>query len=181
MLGSQPILFHLMLKQGFNWFHANSRYTGERYCLNKTKILLFQKMAREISPVGDFIFGSLCTCLLTNMVDVELTIKMVKEIYTYHKDHMAESTIFSPWSMGVIHFPSLRCKIQAFQDDSSKQMMTWNSGMIPQFSAPPRPHRSLRKHAPGKTRTRWSNHNHQFNPIRTNRYNTHDAEPNDMK
>ena len=32
----------------------------------------------------------------------------------------------------------------------------------------------------GLHNTRWSNHNHQFNPIRTNRYNTHNAEPNDM-
>ena len=59
-------------------------------------------------------------------------------------------------------------------------MMTWNSSTTPQFSAPPRPHRSPRKCAPGKTRIRWSNCNHWFNPIRTNRYNIHDTEPNDM-
>ena len=45
---------------------------------------------------------------------------------------------------------------------------------------PLRPHTSPRKCTPGKTRTRWSNHNHWFNPIRTNRYNIHDTEPNDM-
>ena len=91
-----------------------------------------------------------------------------------------ESKVFSLWSKSLIPFPSLRCKIQAFQDDNSKQMMTWNSGMMPQFSAPPRPHRSPRKCPPGKTRTRWSNCNHQFNPIKTNRYNTQDTEPNNM-
>ena len=52
--------------------------------------------------------------------------------------------------------------------------------MMPQFSYLPRPHRSPRKHAPGKTRTRWSNSSHWLHPIRTNRYNTHDTEPNDM-
>ena len=36
------------------------------------------------------------------------------------------------------------------------------------------------KFAPGKTRARWSNHNHQFNPIRTNRYNTLDTKSSDM-
>ena len=113
-------------------------------------------------------------------IGVELTIRMVKGIYTYHKDHTVESTVFSPWSKSVIPFLSLRWKIQAFQDGNAKQTTTWNSAMTPQFSAPPKPHWSTRKHTPGKTRTRWSNHNHCFNPIRTNRYNTLDTKPNDM-
>ena len=112
------------------------------------------------------------------MVDIELTVRMVKGIYTYHKDHTVESMVFSPWSKSVIPFPSLGCKIQAFQDDNSRQTTTWNSGTIPLFSAPPRPHRNPSKHAPGKARTRWSNSNHQFNPIETNRYNTQDREAN---
>ena len=111
-------------------------------------------MAREISPICDFIFGSLHTCLLTDMVDVELAIRMGKGIYTYCKDHTVESTVFSPWSKSVIPFPSLRHKIQAFLDDNSKQKMIWNSSTMPKFSAPPRPHRSPRKCTPGKTRTR---------------------------
>ena len=51
-------------------------------------------MAREISPVCDFIFGSICTCLLTDTVDVKLTIRMVRGIYTYRKDHTAKSMVF---------------------------------------------------------------------------------------
>ena len=77
-------------------------------------------------------------CLPTYMVDVELTIRMVKGIHTYYKDHTAESTIFSPWSKSVIPFPSLRSKIQAFKDDNnSKQATTtWGSSMMPQFFTP---------------------------------------------
>ena len=95
-------------------------------------------MAREINPMCNFIFHSICTCLLTGMWGIELTIKTVKAIYTYHKDHTAESTIFSPWSKSVIPFPSLRQKIQAFKDDNnSKQAtMTWDNGMTLQFSTP---------------------------------------------
>ena len=111
-------------------------------------------MAREISPICDFTFGSLHTCLLTDTIDIELTIRIVKGIYTYCKDQTAESTVFALWSKSVIPFPSLRWKIQAFQDDNCKQMTTWNSGMTPLFSAPPKPHRSPRKCAPGKIRTR---------------------------
>ena len=65
-------------------------------------------MAREINPVCDFIFGSIYMSLLMDTVDVELTIRTVKGIYTYHKDHTAESMIFSLWSKTIIPFPSLR-------------------------------------------------------------------------
>ena len=64
-------------------------------------------MAREISPVCDFIFGFIRTSLLTDTVDVDLTVRMVKGIYTYQKDHTVESMIFTPWSKNVIPFPSL--------------------------------------------------------------------------
>ena len=50
-------------------------------------------MAREISPICDFIFGSIRTSLPMDTVDVDLTIWTVKGIYTYRKDHTAESMI----------------------------------------------------------------------------------------
>ena len=62
-------------------------------------------MAREISLVCDFIFGSIHTGLPMDTVDVELMIRMVKGIYMYRKDHTAESMVFSPWSRTVIPFP----------------------------------------------------------------------------
>ena len=50
-----------------------------------------------------------------DILDVDLTIWTVKEIYTYRKDHTAESIIFTPWNKNVIPFLSLIWKIQAFQ------------------------------------------------------------------
>ena len=71
-------------------------------------------MAREISPICDFIFRSIRTHLTTDTVDVDLTVQTVKGIYTYRKDHTVESMIFTPWSKKVIPFSPLRWKIQAF-------------------------------------------------------------------
>ena len=125
-------------------------------------------MAREISPICNFIFGSICTGL-TDMVDVELMIRMIKGIYMYRKDHMAESMVFSPWSRTIIPFPSLCKKTQAFQDEN-RQMSAWNKGYATSyFSAQPQPRC---RHTLGKTRTRWSNRRNQFNPIKTESYNT---------
>ena len=53
-------------------------------------------MAREISPVCNFIFRSKWTGLPTDTVDVEPTIRIVKSIYTYMNDHMAKSMVFIP-------------------------------------------------------------------------------------
>ena len=119
-------------------------------------------------------------CLLTDMVDVELTIGMVKGIYTYCKDHTAQSMIFSPWSKSVIPFPSLRQKMQAHKDNNKQVAMTWDNGVMPQFSTPQKPSKNPRKHASGKIRNRWSRHNHQFNPIKTNRYNILNTNLTDM-
>ena len=134
-------------------------------------------MAREISPVCDFIFGSIHTALLMDTVDVELMILMVKGIYTYRKDHTAESTVFSPWSRTIVPFPSLQRKIQAFQDEN-RQTMAWNiDHALPYFSTPTKP---KCKHTSGKTRTRWSNQRHRFNAIKTERYNTRDTDSMDL-
>ena len=137
-------------------------------------------MAREISLVYNFIFRSIHTSLPTDTLDVELTIRTVKGIYTYRKDHMAESTLFSPWSRTVIPFPLLCRKIQAFQD-KSRQMPVWdNNNAMPYFLAPPKPKHNPRKCAPGKTRTKWSNQRHRFNPTKMDRYNTCDSDSSDM-
>ena len=135
-------------------------------------------MAREISPVSDFIFGSIWAGLLTDMVDIELTIRMVKGIYTYRKDHMAESTEFSPWSRTIIPFPSLHRDIQAYEDEN-KQTLAWNKGhAAPYFPTEPQPKYRCTS---GKTRTRWSNQRHRFNPIKTECYNMQDREMTDFR
>ena len=134
-------------------------------------------MAREISPVCDFIFESIQTGLPMDAVDIELMIRMVKGINTYRKDHTAESTVFSPWSRTVIPSPSMCKKIQAFQD-KNRQTMMWNNGLATSyFSAPTKP---KCKCAPGKTKTRWSNQRYHFSPIKTERYNTQDRDLTDF-
>ena len=58
--------------------------------------------------------------------------------------------------------------------------MPWNNGGTVQFSAPPKTPRNLRTCALGKIKTKWSNRNHRFNPIKTNSYNTMNTEMTDM-
>ena len=78
-------------------------------------------MAHKIRPICDLLFGSIKMNLPTDMVDVELTVWMIKGIYTYRKDHTIESTILAPWSKKVTPFPSLRCKIQVYKDNQRNE------------------------------------------------------------
>ena len=135
-------------------------------------------MAREISPVSDFIFGSIMTGLLMDTVNVELTVRMVKGIYMHRKDHMAKSTVFSPWSRTIIPFSSLRRKLQAYQDKNN-QMSAWNKGhAVPYHPTQPQPKDRCTS---GKTRTRWSNQRSRFNPIKTECYNMQNREMMDFR
>ena len=99
-------------------------------------------MARKISPIYNFIFGLIRICLPTDMVDVDLTVWTVQGICMYRKDYTMESMIFTLWSKKVIPFLSIRCKIQAFQDE---MMISWNDRNTFQFSAPPKMPRNMRK------------------------------------
>ena len=63
MMESQPIFFHLMLKQGFNWF-----------------MLASEDVEIENVKKKNFIFGSTRTSLPTDTIDKDLTIWTVKGI-----------------------------------------------------------------------------------------------------
>ena len=135
-------------------------------------------MAHEISLICNFPFWLIRKNLLTDTVDIELMLQAVKGIYTYRKDHTMESTIFTPWSKKVTPFPSLRCKIQAYQDDQgNEEVLQWGNTF--QFSAPPMTKTNPRKKSPGKIRARWSN-KARYNPMNTKRPNTPDIPVTNM-
>ena len=58
---------------------------------------------------------------------------------------------FTPYSKKVIPFPSLRHKIQAFQDDKGQETaLPWNDGSVFQFSVPLKLPGNPRKRTSGK-------------------------------
>ena len=136
-------------------------------------------MAGEISLICDFMFRSIRTSLLTDMVDVDLAIQMVKGICTYRESHTAESMTFTLWSKKVIPFPSLRHKIQAFQDNKRQETaLPWNDGSTFQFSAPSKMSQNPRKRTSCKIRTRWSGKS-RFNSIKSRSPNTPETKMSD--
>ena len=62
-------------------------------------------MACEISPICDFLFRSIRTNLMIDTGDIELTVQMVKGIYTYRKDHSMDNPQYSPHEVKGDTFP----------------------------------------------------------------------------
>ena len=95
-------------------------------------------MACEISPICDFLFGSIRTNLLMDTVDVELIVWMVKGIYTYRKDHTVEPMIFThgekrwhlslPWDAKFRHMRMIRGVRKCYNGVilSSSQPLQWH-------------------------------------------------------
>ena len=118
-------------------------------------------MACEISPICDFLF----------LNQDKFTNGHRRHRHVQKGPHH-RVMIFTLWSKNVAPFPSLRCKIQAYQDDQRcERVLPWNRGNTFQFYAPPITQNNPRKRAPGKIRARWSNKS-RYNPMKTKRSNT---------
>ena len=77
-------------------------------------------------------------------------------------------------------FPSLRHKIQVYQDDKrSERAFPWNNGNAFQFSVPPMMQNNPGKRAPGKIRVRWSKKS-RYNPMKTKRPNSPEITVNNL-
>ena len=109
---------------------------------------------------------------------MELMIRTIKGIYTYKKDHAAKSMVFSPWNRTITPFPPYTGKYKPSKVKVADNSVDNNNAML-YISAPPKPKHNPRKHASGKTRTRWSNQRHRFNLIKTDRFHTHDSDSSD--
>ena len=111
-------------------------------------------------------------------VDVELTVQRVKGIHTHRKDHTMESMIFTLWNKKATPFPSLRHKIQVYQDDHrSEKVLQWCNTF--QFLALPVTQTNPRNRAPGKVRANWSN-KARYNPMKNKRSNTTETSVTNM-
>ena len=116
--------------------------------------------------------------LPTDMVDVELMTWIVKgNLHVQRRSHHGVHGIH-PMEQKMTHFPSLRCKIEAYKDDH--EMRKSNNGVILSSSQPLQLHTlTQEKRTPGKIRARLSN-KARYNPMKIIRPNTPDLPVTNM-
>ena len=118
MVEREPILFHVMLRQGFNLFTLASCNPPNRNCISQHRN--FSRMNFNIRAECEFLFHNLCCSLPKDTVDVEVTMWTVGGIHTYRRDRTTQVASYSPWNRQLKPFPFLRKKITEYQEEKSR-------------------------------------------------------------
>ena len=74
-------------------------------------------MACDLAPNCNFLFWYFSCTLPEDMIDVDITVQMLKGNHTLRKDRSIQVSKCSPWGMEVRPFPSLRKKIQDYIEE----------------------------------------------------------------
>ena len=121
MINREPLLFHLMLKQGITWFTlapgteeimwiksfqtSNFKYTPE---------FLFFKMACILQPKCNFLHGFFRCHLPVETVDVEVRITSMQGTHAFRRDRTCQIIKCNPWSTRLHPNPTLIKKMRTY-------------------------------------------------------------------
>ena len=116
LMKREPLLFHLMLKQGITWFTLATYYKIILQKLENSEMtikLIFQ-MACILRPECNFLNGYFRCLLPVEMVDVEVKVKMMQGIHMFWRDRTSQIIKCSPWSTRLCPYPSLIRKMKMY-------------------------------------------------------------------
>ena len=74
-------------------------------------------MGFDLKLLCNFMFWYFQCTLPMDKINIEVTVRMVKGPHTFRKEHTSETTTCSPLSRQINPFPSLRKKIEAFEEE----------------------------------------------------------------
>ena len=114
MVERKPLLFHIMLKQGFTWFTLTSNNPPETVQVNSG---ILPEIACDMSPQFNFLYWFFEWHLPEDTIDVDITVTTMKGIHTFRKDHATQSSTYSLWCSQIRPFPSLLRKMEACMEE----------------------------------------------------------------
>ena len=79
-----------------------------RNSIKHTRYISRERMACDLAPNCNFLFSYFSGTLLKDMIDIDITMHMLKGIHTFRKYQTMQVSKCSPWGMGDKLFPSLR-------------------------------------------------------------------------
>ena len=89
IIKENPLLFHIMLKQGFTWFIMTSNNPPETVYINPD---ILPEMPCDLSPQCNFLYG-LFNCQLPEVtIDIEITVRTLKCIHNFRQDCATQSS-----------------------------------------------------------------------------------------
>ena len=102
--------------------HANTRihlvhlgFQYSRICMSQYRY--FSRMACNLASHCNFLYRFFQCQLLEDTIDVEITVRILKEIHTFKKECSTQTSLWSPLGLHIHPFPSLVKKMEAFLEE----------------------------------------------------------------
>ena len=123
LMNREPLLFHLMLKQGITWFTLATETQESVYILNKcrhtSKIFYFQ-MACILQPECNLLHSFVRCHLPVEMVDVEVRIASMQGAHALHRDRTCPVIKCNPWSTRLCSHCNIIKKMKTYLELEGK-------------------------------------------------------------
>ena len=71
----------------------------------------------NIRAESNFVFHNIYCALPKDMIDIEVSIRIVDGIHTWRRDRTSQTALYSSWNRQVNLFPCLRKKIAEYQEE----------------------------------------------------------------
>ena len=149
MMKREPLLFHNMLRPGFNCSHWLPMIPQQK--LYKTSIDILTEYGLWNESHCDFVFRFLWCTLPMDTIGIELTVRTVKGIHTFRKNHTTEAATCSPWSRWMKPFPSLQKRIEAYKEEKRNENSPFHPNPI-QFTKKNTPNKRSRERSNRRSR-----------------------------
>ena len=126
-------------------------------------------MACDLKLACNFFFSFLQCSHLRDTIDIELTVRTVKEIHIFRKDQTVKTATRSPLSRQMKLFPSLQKKIEAYKGEKREERSLFHPNLNPFTKRSPFSKRSRNNvQKKGKSKNRRLNIA-KFDPPKTKR------------
>ena len=133
-MNREPLLFHVMIKQGITWFTLNR---NTRNSVDQNVFLISFRMACILQPECNFLHGYFRCRLPVEVVDMEVKITSMQGKHIFRRDRTTQLIKCTLWSSRLCPYPTIIKKMRTFLEVKGKL------GPIPQHSSnqyrPPQP------------------------------------------
>ena len=124
LMNREPLLFHVMIRQGRTWFTLETDIPEIVYIKNIFSI--FFRMACILQPECNFLHSYFRCRLQVEVVDTEVNITSMEGTHIFRRDRMTQLIKCTPWSTRLCPHPMIVKKMKTFLEVEGKM------GSIPQ-------------------------------------------------
>ena len=120
-MNREPLIFHVMIKQGITWFNLENRNTRNSINWN-----LHFRMACLLQPGCNFLHGYFRCWLPVEVIDMEVKITSMQGMHIFQRDRTTQLIKCTLWSIRLCPHPTIIKKMKTFLEVEGKM------GLIPQ-------------------------------------------------